>query len=293
MTSSFFGSDEGVSLTISDDRCTKSLFLSSTMATRVLLWAFLVVPSLGFSSTTKSASPQKVPEHVKVLILPGFGNDSIDYTSDRSLVSSLEERGWKKEQIRVLPVERSDWLQVFLRGLFDWKFWVATAAPTRPAFRWYLDRIAQEIAELDDDEKIILLGHSAGGWLGRAAVGFGSEDEDASMVDLTKVAGIVTLGAPNLPPPEGVMDMTRGALRITNERFPGAYHAPSIFYITALGLAVKGELQAKKSAMEPTTLKGFAFNSYAAVCGDGTTIGDGVVPQCSGHLEDAIQVCKI
>jgi pimeloyl-ACP methyl ester carboxylesterase len=263
------------------------------MATRGLLWAFLVVPSLGFSTTAKPALPKTVPENVKVLILPGFGNDSIDYTIDRSLVSSLEERGWKKEQIRVLPVERSDWLQVFLRGLFDWKFWVATAPPTRPAFRWYLDRIAQEIAELEDDEKIILLGHSAGGWLGRAAVGFGSEDEDASMVDLTKVVGIVTLGAPNLPPPEGVMDMTRGALRITNERFPGAYHSPSIFYITALGLAVKGELQAKQSPMEPTTLKGFAFNSYAAVCGNGTTIGDGVVPQCSGHLEDAIQVCKI
>lgn len=263
------------------------------MANRLLLWAFLVVPSLGLSSTANSAVLKAVPENVKVLILPGFGNDSIDYTIDRSLVSSLEERGWKKEQIRVLPVERFDWLQVFLRGLLDWKFWVASAAPTRPAFRWYLDRIAQEIAELKDDEKIILLGHSAGGWLGRAAVGFGSEDEDASVVDLTKVVGIVTLGAPNLPPPEGVMDMTRGALRITNERFPGAYHAPSIFYITALGLAVKGEPQAKKTPMEPTTLKGFAFNSYAAVCGDGTTIGDGVVPQCSGHLEDAIQVCQI
>ena len=84
--------------------------------------------------------------------------------------------------------------------------------------------------------------------------------------------------------------MTRGALRITNEQFPGSFHAPSMFYITALGLSVQGEQQERKSPLEPTSVTGFAFNSYEAVCGDGTTIGDGVVPQCAGHLDDAIQV---
>jgi hypothetical protein len=107
---------------------------------------------------------------------------------------------------------------------------------------------------------------------------------------LSKVAGIVTLGAPHLPPPPGVMDMTRGALRITNERFPGAYHAPNMFYVTAIGLAVTGKKQERTSPLEPTSVSGFAFNSYEAVCGDGTAIGDGVVPLCAGHLKDALQV---
>lgn len=261
--------------------------------TRILLAIFLACTFLndsnGFFFNTPVTKPS-VPSNVKLLILPGFGNDSVDYTMENSLVSSLQEQGWEPEQIAVLPVARADWLQVFSRGALDWKFWAAEAPPTRPAFSWYLERISQEINSLGEDEKVVLVGHSAGGWLGRAAIGFGSEDEGAPPVDLAKVAGIVTLGAPNLPPPPGVMDMTRGALRITNERFPGAHHAPDLFYLTAIGLSVAGEKQERKSPIEPTSIKGFAFNSYEAVCGDGTAIGDGVVPQCAGHLEGAVQV---
>ncbi len=244
----------------------------------------------GFFFQAPSIKKPSIPENVKLLILPGFGNDSVDYTMEQSLVSSLQERGWKSEQIIVLPVERADWLQVFLRGALDWKFWTSEAPPTRQAFSWYLQRISKQIELLKEDEKMVLLGHSAGGWLGRAAVGFGSEEEGAPPVDISKVAGLVTLGAPNLPPPPGIMDMTRGALRITNERFPGAYHRNDFFYLTAIGLAIKGQKQERKSVMEPTTITGFAFNSYEAVCGDGEAIGDGVVPQCSGHLEGALQV---
>jgi pimeloyl-ACP methyl ester carboxylesterase len=271
----------------------------------LLLWTLFAghqeAAAFFFNAQSSSSSQIKIPAHVKLLILPGFGNDSVDYTMDRSLVSSLEERGWKPEQIRVLPVQRSDWLQVFLRGALDWQFWTATAAPTRPAFAWYLERISEQIAELcenNDGDKVILVGHSAGGWLGRAAIGFGSKEDNenppppALRIDLSKVAGLVTLGAPNLPPPPGVMDMTRGALKITNELFPGAYHAPSLFYVTAMGLSVTGKKQERTSSPSERT-SGFAYNSYEAVCGDGATIGDGVVPLCAGHLEDALQVSYV
>mmetsp|Transcript_22485 Transcript_22485/g.64670 ORF Transcript_22485/g.64670 Transcript_22485/m.64670 type:complete len:322 (-) Transcript_22485:61-1026(-) len=243
-----------------------------------------------FFNAPNAASKPTIPSNVKLLILPGFGNDAVDYTMERSLVPSLMQKGWGAEQISVLPVQRGDWLNVFLRGALDLKFWANEAPPTRQAFSWYLERIANEIQNLKDDERIVLVGHSAGGWLGRAAIGFGSEDEDAPPVDLSKIAGLVTLGAPHLPPPPGIMDMTRGALRITHERFPGSYHAPDLFYITAIGLSVQGEKQERKSPLEPTSVKGFAYNAYESVCGDGTTIGDGVVPQCAGHLEDALQL---
>lgn len=48
-----------------------------------------------------------------MIVLPGFGDDSINSTIGRSLALSLEEQGWKKEQVCVFPVERSDWLSVF------------------------------------------------------------------------------------------------------------------------------------------------------------------------------------
>jgi len=261
------------------------------------------------TGTTKT----NIPSNIKLLILPGFGNDSKDYfdqmgEENRSLVSSLKEQGWSTDQISVLPVERSDWLQVFTRSIGDIQFWQGNAPPTRPAFRWYLERISNELSTLEVDQQMILIGHSAGGWLGRAALGFGSTDsvisddknnpqQSALYVDLSKVMGLVTLGSPHLPPPPTIMDMTRGALRITNERFPGAYHQQTssssnknLFYITVMGVAIRGVQQVRNVPWEATTVSGFAFNSYESVCGDGTTIGDGVVPQCSGHLDGALQL---
>jgi hypothetical protein len=183
-----------------------------------LLVALVLAPSFCgafFQFPSVPGAKTLPPSNVKVLVLPGFGNDSIDYTMPNSLVDSLKKRGWSDNQIRVLPVERKDWLEVFLRGLFDLQFWQATMPPTNPAFKWYLSRISKEIASLEENESIILVGHSAGGWLGRAALGFGStnDEDDDPAVDLEKVLGIVTLGAPNLPPPPEIMDMTRGALR--------------------------------------------------------------------------------
>ena len=53
---------------------------------------------------------------------------------------------------------------------------------------------------------------------------------------------------------------------------------------------MKGKEQIRQSFLEPTTQDGFAFNSYLGVCGDGCTLGDGVVPISSAHLDGAIQV---
>jgi hypothetical protein len=313
----------------------------------------LPISALSSSSSSSTDSVKKkhlmIPENVKILILPGFGNDSNDYylpqAPQGSLVRSLERRGWTnmvnkkkiddetldeimllKDRIRVLPIARLDWLQVFLRGALDVKFWLANAAPTRPAFDWYLQRVATAVREMtasanDNDEsdtnesdtKVVLICHSAGGWLARASLGFygimnsssclstsldasaknivdgTTNDESISItrcsIPLNRILGIVTLGAPHVPPPPNVMDMTRGALRITHETFPGAYHKKNqngsgddIFYITVAGNAVRGAKQERQSPLEPTTVQGFAYNSYNAVLGDGTAIGDGVVP---------------
>jgi len=251
------------------------------------------------------------PANVKLLILPGFGNDREDYflpqSREGSIVESLRQRGWScsnttdtEDQVRVLPVARKDWLNVFTKGALDPKFWANEAPPTRPAFRWYLDLIAEEIENIcgtDENSRVVLVGHSAGGWLARAALGYGSTsafDEREEVlplsVDIKKVLGLVTLGAPHFPPPPQIMDMTRGALRLTHETFPNNFHDPELFYITVMGEAIQGVKQEGKKPWEATTATGFAFNSYEAVCGDGTEVGDGVVPKCSGHLEGAQRI---
>jgi hypothetical protein len=278
------------------------------VAILVVLVAAAYVDGLQFS-LFQPRPPKKIsspPSNVKVLILPGFGNDASDYilsqATQGSLVQSLKNRGW--ENVEILPMKRSDWLNVFLRGAFDWQFWAGTAPPTGPAFAWYLRRVADAIvgpkAENDDDDdvnvnvdddgrpKVLLVCHSAGGWLARAALGYLREQIDPART----VCGIVTLGAPHLPPPPSVMDMTRGALQSTHTTFPGAYHQDEdgVFYVTVVGDAIAGVAQQKTSPFEPTSITGFAFASYQAVSGVGTASGDGVVPVSHAHLEGATQL---
>lgn len=40
-----------------------------------------------------------------------------------------------------------------------------------------------------------------------------SSTEWGEKIELENIAGLVSLGTPHIPPPEGLMDMTRGALR--------------------------------------------------------------------------------
>ena len=279
-------------------------------------------PLLGGGGGGRPTSP---PSNVKILILPGFGNDEQDYflkqAPQGSLVQSLQRRGWSftaddddnddenervqddneanapTNQIRVLPVSRSDWIKVFAQGVLDRDFWSGQAAANGAAFGWYLDRIVTEVQRLcpNENDRVVLVGHSAGGWLGRAALGYctssssspsstADQDTDTKTFSLDRVLGLVTLGTPHLPPPPPVQDVTRGALRLTHETFPNDYHAPHLFYITVMGETIQGD------PLERNGPSRFAFDSYSGVCGDGTAIGDGVVPVCSGHLTGAIQI---
>jgi hypothetical protein len=314
------------------------------------------------AQATTTTHDVRIPKNVQLLILPGFGNAANDYhlpygssfaptipttttpstttaTTNNSnnitntspfhsgsLVQSLIRRGWDPTDIVVLPMERIDWLQVFVYGCFDVQFWQGTAPPTNPAFVWYLDRIRTTLQQMrsssssrssrhtnsssiPDDNQVVLIGHSAGGWLGRAALGYICQQEQASSL-YPNICGVVTLGAPHLPPPSSddddehadgdvgtAMDMTRGALRYTHEQYPGAYQhysycdngsaslprgnattmatSPYIFYITVCGQSVRGIKAKGTNLFEPTTMAGFAYNSYKAVCGNGNTMGDG------------------
>ncbi len=324
---------------------------------------------------TTNANTNDIPSNVKLLILPGFGNVMGDYilssnpddpcdtsTTCRtgSLLQSFINRGWKyNDNIFILPIrQRYEWIQVFLYGLFDIQFLLfSNAPPTNPAFLWYLQKIKTVIQEQmlhsnpstsgnniekDDNRQaataptdIILIGHSAGGWLGRAAIAYLLHQQQQQHNSFTVssdrnyiIRGLVTLGAPNLPPPITAMDMTRGALRYTDTNYPGAYQHYSnrttsmtpisrssnaaiantienstIFYITVCGNSVQGQKKEDSTALLATTssssskasapstqIARFAYNSYEAVCGDGTTLGDGVVPLCSAHLQNAIQI---
>lgn len=128
------------------------------------------------------------------------------------------------------------------------------------------------------------MGHSAGGWLGRALMAkLGPEWAAAH------VAALVTLGTPHRAPPEGFPDMTRGVLMNVNMDAPeDALAAEGVSYVSVCGEAISGADGAERGSPEA-----IAFNSYKMVCGYGEVSGDGVVPLQSAHLTGTCQQVTI
>jgi pimeloyl-ACP methyl ester carboxylesterase len=231
----------------------------------------------------------------RFLILPGFGNDAIDYSNPLNrgtgfgFVNSLTSRGF---EVDVVPIKRVQWLNI-LSAVASVDFWKSTCKPSN-LFSFYFKAVDKSVREMNErsPQPIILLGHSAGGWLARGILGDGAW-ASSSTPSSDLVAGLVTLGAPHLPPVEGAPDMTRGALRYVDTSFPGAYLSAgkgrNIFYVTVAGTAVFGDRVAPEGSINR-----FASNSYQQVTGSGPdsdeVVGDGVVPLSHAHLTGAEQI---
>ena len=123
----------------------------------------------GWAPAPKVRAPLVNPP--TVVVLPGFGNDKADYATplglpeETGLAAALGRRGFRVE---VVPVARGDWLQVLTRGGRDPDFLLfEKARRTSPAFRWYADKVSETLGKVDGP--VLLVGHSAGGWLAKLA----------------------------------------------------------------------------------------------------------------------------
>jgi hypothetical protein len=123
---------------------------------------------------------------------------------------------------------------------------------------------------------ITVLTHSAGGWLGRVYL----KDFGTAGVDR-----FVSLGSPHQPPPEGILDQTRGILTYCSDTCPGAYHS-EISYVTIASNFVRGV----SLSSEGTVLAKFAGAGYQQVCGETEVEGDFIVPIKTAHLEGALNI---
>eukprot|EP00578_Thalassiosira_sp_NH16_P001842 CAMPEP_0181137520 /NCGR_PEP_ID=MMETSP1071-20121207/33749_1 /TAXON_ID=35127 /ORGANISM="Thalassiosira sp., Strain NH16" /LENGTH=388 /DNA_ID=CAMNT_0023224279 /DNA_START=191 /DNA_END=1357 /DNA_ORIENTATION=- len=265
----------------------------------------------GDSGESKNAL-SKIP----IVICPGFGNDQIDYSNpldqgdENGFVAALMRRGFDPDLIQVMPLERYEWLRV-AGGLFDIpNFYTGNCRPDGLGYGWYVQRLRQTIEEAYEkagrEEKVIVLGHSAGGWLARAALGDGSWDvndgEEGSEVRAAdRVRALVTIGAIHKPPAGDAVStcVTRGALSYLDREYPGAFLSEEgVAYVSVGGDAVFGKQQEKSPVpIDNKDTKGgsqevnevykfrgegsassVAYSSYSAVSGNGEMTGDGVVP---------------
>jgi hypothetical protein len=149
------------------------------------------------------------------------------------------------------------------------------------------------------------MGHSAGGWLGRAFLGgakgsgvtggvtsdaaasglmssdsYSSDDEAAAARrPHPAVASLITLGTPQRPAarrgsPGAARDVTGGALGWVDESWPGAAFAgDGVRYLAVAGRAVRGCAEAAKA--KERTLPGYAHAAYVQVGFFGGVLGGG------------------
>jgi pimeloyl-ACP methyl ester carboxylesterase len=209
-----------------------------------------------------------------VVILPGLGNNAADYDD---LVCQLIEN-YGHPAVEVASVTRLDWLRN-ARGLTDPNYWRGTLSP-RPTVDWYLNKVEDSIGKVRDKapgSMVTLLAHSAGGWLGRLYL------KDFVPGDVTR---FVSLGSPHLPPPDGVIDQTRGILTYMEAQCPGAF-VERVEYVTIAGTYSTGvELFGRDGSLSDRIVG----LGYKQVCGVAAVAGDGVVPVPSAHLDGAVQV---
>lgn len=237
-----------------------------------------------------------------IVILPGFGNATTDYTApfgnaEAALATHLEARGWR---VFVLPVERKDWLGV-TRGLLTLGYW-SSSLTTHPGYTWYLERAAAAVARALQEtgaQQVHLVGHSAGGWLGRAFLGEAKYQPGAAPGTPSglRAAGpnplvrsITTLGTPQRPPPaDKKRDMTGGAQGWVDSTYPGAFFADQgIAYTCVAGRTVRGHREFPRQREGPRIAEEYAWDSYSEVCGEGEAVeGDAVVPLSSATLDGA------
>ncbi|CAK9026089.1 unnamed protein product [Durusdinium trenchii] len=228
-----------------------------------------------------------------VVLLPGFGNDARDYSEPLGqdeavgLRACLERRNLLTS---VVPVKRSDWLRVFVGILLDDDARAGNGT-AQGAYKWYLDLTQEAIEDSfrSTGKAAVLVGHSAGGWLGRAVL-----EREGREWTQKHVQGLVTLGTPHKPPPEGQMDMTFGCLRNLNKAHPGAYFSDDMFYVSIAGDAVvgqkiEGNIPIVELIQSPSP-ESTAWNSYQALGGVGNLTGDGLVPVEWAHLPGAEQL---
>lgn len=272
-----------------------------TLRYAVLCVFALIQASAGFQSI----------QNTPVVICPGFGNDQIDYYEplkqprEVGLVSALERRGFNPDLIFTLPVQRSDWIRV-AGGLLDYKFYLNDALPTGGGYGWYLKRFretvdqAYEAAESNED-RVLVIGHSAGGWLARAGMGDGLWCPETNARTAERICGLVTVGAIHKAPVDAGTCVTRGALRNTDDAYPGAFlKSEGVGYVSVGGDAIFGDnskdAEEKSEADELYSTRGegsagrVAYTSYEAVCGTGGVTGDGVVPFEWTQLEGSKQL---
>ena len=190
-----------------------------------------------------------------IVILPGFLLTPGRFKEMRAALRTLGNA-----HVWIVPVTVGDWV----------------ASVTAAGWARILSKLEGTVCRAREEagaDKVVLVGHSSGGMVGRLYLG--PEPFRGHVYDGKRfVRGLITLGSPHQARRASPMR------RKVQTMYPGACFAPEVEYLAVAGRAVLGN--AKGSARE----RG-AYRGYKIICGKGDVWGDGAVPVESALLDGA------
>lgn len=172
----------------------------------------------------------------------------------RGLANILKEIS--DSEVHVVPITPLDWALGRVRGYGQLVFEVAST----------VDKALLE----SDSDKVVLVGHSAGGILARVYIGGDPPYGGRRYAGHRRVSHLITLGTPhNVPNHRRLAPIAE-----VNRLFPSALHS-GIHYLCVAGAAVEGSSSRR------------ARKRYERFMNDGRVKGDGEVPVESSLLSGA------
>jgi pimeloyl-ACP methyl ester carboxylesterase len=195
-----------------------------------------------------------------ILLIGGFGSHWSDYRHGARMLSHVSGR-----RVFITGINRVSWL---VGGFVDYSLML-----TR------VHHAVQHALAATGAEKLIIVGHSAGGVIGRAYLGDRAlRPHQPAYRGHERVTRLITLGSP-LRAPEDAKRPGMAQAAWVDRTYPGAYY-PQVQYLTVCGHRIAGNPRG-------TPRERAAFTSYEWVSTVGDQWGDGVVPLSIATLDGA------
>ena len=196
-----------------------------------------------------------------IVLIGGFGSHWKNYRLFARYLANVSGR-----RVFITSITRSTWM---LGGLTNYWLLVNRA-----------HRAVQYALQHSGAEKVMLVGHSAGGIIGRGYLAERlSADHQPAYAGHAHVSRFIALGSPL----RGVERPRHRGLHQAawlDREFPGAHYAPAVQYLTVCGRRIEG----KRIGLPEQRL---AYSNYEYISGEGAQWGDGVVPDSVCRLEGA------